>query len=238
MLGDHEYVEPAKRLGVAGKSAVAGGNQDAAQFFAVTRPDLDDARIECASGAIGAENQLKTGGEIKIESAEGNGIEVGGWRFDEALHRLRGRARGDERGGAGGMEQAVGAEIVGVGVAGALTAEDADAAAGAGALRGGFDDLLIDSEGGGGDRFEVKIGVVAAGRERFAQAAFQQALGESEFIKEITLVALRAGKRPDWSSYLQFTPNRPAAQRRPVPLLVRGVSYSSAGAILRARFVP
>jgi hypothetical protein len=58
-------------------------------------------------------------------------------------------AGGDERGGAGGVEQALGAEIVGVGVAGALAGEDADAAAGAGALAGGFDDLLVDAQRGG-----------------------------------------------------------------------------------------
>ena len=87
------------------------------------------------------------------------------------------------------MEQALGAEVVGVGVAGALAGEDADAAAGAGALRGGFDDLLVDAERGGGDRLEVKVGVVAAGGEGLAEAALQQALGEAEFLKEIALVA-------------------------------------------------
>jgi hypothetical protein len=61
------------------------------------------------------------------------------------------------------VEQALGAEIVSVGVAGALAGEDADAAAGAGALAGGFDDLLVDTERGGGDRLEVEVGVVAAG---------------------------------------------------------------------------
>ena len=86
------------------------------------------------------------------------------------------------------MEQALGAEIVGVGVAGALAGEHANAAAGAGSLAGGFDDLLVDAQRGGGDRFEVEVGVVAAGGQSLAQAALQQALGDAEFLKEITLV--------------------------------------------------
>ena len=86
------------------------------------------------------------------------------------------------------MQQAVGTEIVGVGVASAFATEHADAAAGAGALRGRFDDPLVDSERCGRERFEVEIGVVAASRKGFAQAALEQALGESEFVKKITSV--------------------------------------------------
>ncbi len=54
------------------------------------------------------------------------------WR--KPLHELFGGTAGDEGGGAGGAEEAVGGEIVGVGVAGALAGEDTDAAAEADAL--------------------------------------------------------------------------------------------------------
>jgi hypothetical protein len=121
--------------------------------------------VEGAGGAIGAQDQFEAGGEVEIEAAEGDGVEVGGGGFGESLDGLLGGAGGDEGGGAGGVEQALGAEIVSVGVAGALAGEDADAAAGAGALAGGFDDLLVDAEGGGGDGLEVEVGVVAAGGE-------------------------------------------------------------------------
>ena len=128
-----------------------------------------------------------------VESAEGNGVEVGGGGFDKALHGLGGRAGGDEGGGSGGVEQAFRVQIVSVGVARAFAAEDANAAAGAGALAGGFDDLLVDSQSGGRHRLEVEVGVVAAGAEGLAQAAFKQALGDGEFVKKITLVTGAGG---------------------------------------------
>ena len=93
------------------------------------------------------------------------------------------------------MEQALGAEIVGVGVAGALAGEDADAAAGAGALAGGFDDLLVDAERGGGDGLEVEVGVVAAGGEGLAEAALEQALGDAEFLKKVAFMAGDGGRK-------------------------------------------
>jgi hypothetical protein len=89
----------------------------------------------------------------------------------EALHELFGGPGGDERGGAGGLEERVGGEVVGVGVAGALAGEDADSAAEADALGGGLDDGLVDAERGGGDGLEVEVGVVAPGGEGFGEAA-------------------------------------------------------------------
>ena len=102
-----------------------------------------------------------------------------------------GRAVGDERGGAGGAQQAFGGEVVGVGVAGALAGDDADAAAGADSLAGGFDEGLVDADGGRGDGFEVEVGVVATGGEGFAEAALEEALGEAELFKKVTLLGLR-----------------------------------------------
>ena len=54
--------------------------------------------------------------------------------------------------------------------------------------RGGFDEGLVDAEGGGGDGLEVEVGVVAAGGEGFAEAALHQAFGESEFFDEVAFV--------------------------------------------------
>ena len=122
LFGDDEDVEAAEGLGVAGEGAVGGGDEDAAQLLGVAGADLDDARVEGAGGAVGAQNQLEARGQVEIVAAQGNGVEVGGGRLGEALHRLLGRAGGDQRGGAGGVEQALGAQIVGVGVAGALAA--------------------------------------------------------------------------------------------------------------------
>ena len=119
----------------------------------------------------------------------------------EALDCLLGWAGGDEGGGAGGVEQALGTEIVSVGVAGALAGENADAAAGAGSLAGRFDDLLVDAERGGGDGLEVKVGVVATGSKSLAQAALEEALRDAEFFEKITLVTGVC-----WSSGLSHYP--------------------------------
>ncbi len=54
--------------------------------------------------------------------------------------------------------------------------------------RGGFDEGLVDAEGGGGDGLEVEVGVVATGGESFAEAALHEALGDSQLVDEVTLV--------------------------------------------------
>jgi hypothetical protein len=109
----------------------------------------------------------------------------------EAGDGLFSGAAGDERGGAGGAQEAGAGEVVGVGVAGALAGEDADAAADADALAGGLDQRLVDAQRGGGDGLEVEVGVVAAGRERLAQATLHQALGEAKLLNEVALVVGR-----------------------------------------------
>ncbi len=115
------------------------------------------------------------------------GIAVGVEGGDE----LFGRAVGDERGGAGGAQQAFGGKVVGVGVAGSLAGDDADAAAGGDSLAGGLDEGFVDADGGRGDGFEIEVGVVASGGEGFAEAAFEEALGEAELFKEVPLLGIR-----------------------------------------------
>ena len=68
--------------------AVGGGDEDAPQLLGVAGPHLDDAGIEGARGAVGAENQIEARGQIEIEAAEGNRVEIGGGRLDESLHGL------------------------------------------------------------------------------------------------------------------------------------------------------
>ena len=74
------------------------------------------------------------GGDLGVGGGSGDGIERRGFGVAEAAHQLFGGAAGDEGCGARGAEEAVGGEVVGVGVAGALAGEDADAAAYADAL--------------------------------------------------------------------------------------------------------
>ena len=96
---------------------------------------------------------------------------------------------------------------------------DADAAAGADALAGRFDDLLVDAQRGGRHRFEVKVGIVAAGAQRLAQAALQQPLGDAEFLKKVTLVTWARGSSRFASSCLQFTPVFVSASEAASPFL-------------------
>jgi len=63
-----------------------------------------------------------------------------------------------------------------------------NAAAGAYALAGRLDERLVEPDGGGRNRLEVKVGVVAASRKRLAQAALQQSFGNAEFVKKISLM--------------------------------------------------
>ena len=193
LFGNDEDVEPAKGLGIAGEGAVGGGNQDAPQFLGVAGTDLHDAGVEGPGGAVGAENQLQARGQVQVVAAQGNGVEVGGGGLGEPLDSLFRWPGGNQGRRAGGVQQPVGIEIVGIGVAGALAREHANAAAGAGALAGGFHDLLVDPQRGGRHRLEVEVGVVASGGQGLAQAALQEALGDAEFLKKIALVAGAGG---------------------------------------------
>ncbi len=189
VFGDDEDVEPAEGLGVGGEGAVGTGDEDAAKFFAVAGAHLNDVGVEGAGGAVGALDQVEAGSQIEVESTQWDGVEVGE-RF--VLKTVDGVFRGpggDQGGGACGVNQALRAQIVGVGVAGAFAGEDADAAAGAGALAGRFDDLLVNAQGDGCNRFKVEVGVIAAGRKGFPEAAFQQALGNSELFEKVPLVS-------------------------------------------------
>ena len=160
-----KHIQPAQRLRVAGKRAVRRGNQNAPQLLAVARPHLHDARIEGARRAVGAQNQLQPRRQIEVESAQRNGIEIRRRRLGESLHRLLRRPRGDQRRRPRRMQQPLRAQVVGVGVAGALAAEHADAAAGAGSLAGRFHNLLVHAQRRRRNRLKVKVGVVAAGAQ-------------------------------------------------------------------------
>ena len=194
VFGDDEDVETAQRLGVRGKSAVGRGDQDAAKFFAVAGANLDDIRTEGAGGSIGSLDEVETGGQVEIKTAERDGVEVSEWGILKTLNRLLGWTGGDQGRGFGGVDEALGAEIVGVGVAGAFAGEYADAAAGAGTLAGGFHDLLVDAERGGGYGFKVEVGVIASCGECLAEATLQEAFGDAKFLEKVTAMAgSRAG---------------------------------------------
>ena len=188
VLGDDKHIQPAQRLRVAGKGAVAGGNQNAPQLLAVAGAHLHNARVVGACGAVGTQNQFQPRGQVQVEPAQRHRIQVRALRFRKALHRLFGRSAGNQRRGTRGMQQPLGAQVVGVGIAGALAAQHPHPASRACSLTGRLHNLLVNAQRRRRYRFKVQIGVVASGRKRLAQAALQQPLGDAEFLKKIPLV--------------------------------------------------
>ena len=87
------------------------------------------------------------------------------------------------------MQQPLRAQVVGVGIAGPLAAQHADAASGARALAGRLHNLLVHAQRRCRNRLEVKVGVVAAGAQRLAQAALKQPLRQAEFLKKVAPMA-------------------------------------------------
>jgi hypothetical protein len=150
--------------------------------------DLYDARIGRARGAIGAQQQIELGCDIRVAFRREDGIEVLLSFLPETGDRFLRGAAGDERGGTRGAEQAIGREIVRVGVAGALAGDNAHAAACAHSLAGGFYQRFVEADGRGGDGLEVEVGIVTAGRKRLAQAALKQPLGDAEGVEKIAPV--------------------------------------------------
>ena len=193
ILGDDGDVEAGEGLGVRGVGAVGGGDEDAAELVVDGDADLGDARIVVAGSFVGALDEGELVGDLGVGGDAGDGVERGGADLVEALHALGLGAVGDQRCGACGFQEAIGAEVVGVGVAGALAGENANAAADADALGGGLDDAFVHAEGGRGDSLEVKVGELSTGRKGFSKTAFQKPLGEAEMGQEVTLMVRDVG---------------------------------------------
>jgi hypothetical protein len=77
VFGDDEDVEPAERLRVRGEGAVGCGDEDAAQLFAVAGADLDHMRARRRGRRGRRADQVEPGGEVEVEAAERNGVEIG-----------------------------------------------------------------------------------------------------------------------------------------------------------------
>ena len=141
-----------------------------------------------AGGFVGAHHEFDFGGDFGVHRRQGDGIEAAGGGFLESGdRRFRGGA-GDQSRGAGGVQDAVGGKIVGVGVAGALAGNDANAAAGGNALRGGLDHGFVHHQRGGGKIFKIKVGVIAASREGGREIVLEVALGEAVVFEEESLL--------------------------------------------------
>ncbi len=107
ILRDDEDVEAGEGLCVGGEGSVGCGDEDAAQLVVEAGADLGDAGVEVAGGTVGALDEEQFCGDLGIGGCPGDGVEgglIGG--VAEACDGLFGRAAGDERGGAGGAQEA------------------------------------------------------------------------------------------------------------------------------------
>src|SRR4051794_20228172 len=86
------------------------------------------------------------------------------------------------------MQDALGREIVGVGVSGALAGNDADSASGADALGRGFYERLVNADRGRVQILEVEVGVSAAGRECSREIFLQVRIGEVKAVGKERLI--------------------------------------------------
>src|ERR1019366_8398286 len=127
-LGDAGDVYARQRLRVFGKSSVGTAHKNVAQFVGVVGTNFFDAGIEGAGGVVCAHEQFDFGGDLGINGRQGYGIQTARGLLLESGHRGLGGRAGDKRGGAGGVENALGRKIVGVSVAGALSGDNANAA--------------------------------------------------------------------------------------------------------------
>src|ERR1039457_206624 len=120
------------------------------------------------------------------------------------------------------MQQALGGQVVSVGVAGAFAGEHPDAATGAGALRGRFDNLLVDAQRGCRNRLKVEVGIVATGAEGLAKAALKQPFGYAKLFKKIPGMTGSWGSGRSCHRALSLRLKQRGARVAPVADLIQG----------------
>ena len=133
-----------------------------AQAVGVRRLHLKDARIVGARGKIGALDQRHPLGEPHLIGRVQHGIKIVLVRFGKTGFHDGGRTFRDQGRHARGFANLLRAEVVAVGVASALACDHTHTDAHSDAFGGALDDLLINTNGAGGDVFEIQVGVFAA----------------------------------------------------------------------------
>ena len=76
------------------------------------------------------------------------------------------------------------AEIVAIGVTGALASDDSHADTQGNSLDGALDDRFVNAKAAGGQVFEVQIGVIAAGGQSLVEIRLEVVLGDAELLPE------------------------------------------------------
>ena len=143
----HENAHAGQRLAVEVQHAVAGRDQNVAEAVGISHLDLKDARIVGARGVVGALRQFDALLERGLVGSGQDGVEIAlAALFERGLLHLC-RTGGDQRRDLRRVPDLLRAQIVAVGVSGALPRDDAYADAERNALGGALDDGFIDADG-------------------------------------------------------------------------------------------
>ena len=178
-LGDAGNVHAGQRLRVFRKSAIGADHQNVAQFVVIAGANFLDARIVGAGGLVGAHDQFNFGGDLSVHRRQRDRIEAARLLFLESDRRSLCGAAGNQSRSAGGVQNALRGKIVGIGIAGALAGDHADATSGGNPLRGRLHHGFIHHQRSGRKILKIKVGVVAARRKRRRQVALQIALRQA-----------------------------------------------------------
>jgi hypothetical protein len=173
-----------KGLAVEIENAVTGCDHDLAQIIGIGNLHLKDPWIVLARGMIGALGEFDAFLESSIAGRRQDGIEIPFAAFFERRLFDFGGTGGDERRDLRRTPDFLRAEVVAVGVSGALSRDDAHADAERNALRCALDDRFVDADGTGGEVFEIEVGIVAAPAQGFREITFQIALRDAKFSRE------------------------------------------------------
>ena len=160
LLGDDGHVEAHERADIPGDKAIGADDFDHRPAGGQAGRYLHHARIAGAGGGVDHLQQLDLFGKGHGIERRGVGIEVA----VVAARRRRGLPLGriEQLQGLSGAADRLFADLVGMGKAGHLTRNAAQAESGIARVIGGFQAAIVKSESLAGDELHVQLAIVAA----------------------------------------------------------------------------
>ena len=198
--GDDKHAHPRQRLHVFGKRAVGTDDENTAKLLDVAGAHFRDPRIVGAGRAVGAQDQLNFLCDRGIDGRRR--IKVVSRMLLQIHHRNLGGTLRDQGSRARRVQNPLRRQVIGVGVAGALAGNDANAAARRNSLRSRFDHRFVKAQRGRRHVFEVEVGIVAACRKRRRQIALHVDRVEAVFLEEKPLVFIHIHSHIGWMPQL------------------------------------
>ena len=173
-LGDGGDTEPDHRLLIARQVSVRGDDQDLAPFLRQRRLDADDARVVGTRRRVRLPEQRDLVDPRARERRLEDPVAIGQRHRAHGDRPRRRAAGGDLRRGARRLGHARFVELLGVRVAGGVTTQHADAQSQRHAAPDGADAAILEDVVRARAVLEVKVGVIAARRQRGRQQPFGQ----------------------------------------------------------------